>query len=115
MAALYRALRDTLLSPSQLSSMDYEAMREFPLTTLEARGREVGGNLGDADLLEELEQEVCGEVPRTHHDAPGRKAEVTEDLTEEEERRKYGSRLGYSCGLGRSFQDPEAGEVYERR
>ena len=115
MAAIYRALRDTLLSTSQLSSMNYEAMREFILTTLEARSREVEGNLGDADLLEELQEEVCGEATRTHHDALGRQVEVTEDLTEEEERRKYGSRLGYSCGLGRSFQDPETGEVYDQR
>ena len=115
MAALYRALEDTLLTPSQLSNLDYDAMKDFVIASLHNQTGDSLKSATDKVLLENFELAVCGVGPWEYHGALGAEVEVVEDQPDQLVRRRHGSRLGYSCGLGRRFLDPETEDTYDQR
>lgn len=112
---MYQALENTVLTPSILATFNYDDMKATIVEEIALQDTSINDNV----LLEYFHEVICLNTNLTSIIPARRKRSAPtpgsddHNLSEEEIlRRSHGSKLGYSCGLGRMFESYE-GDLYD--
>ena len=115
LAAIYQALENTFLTPSILATLSYDDMKEAIVEEIALEDTSVNDDV----LLEYFYEVICLNtnlttiIPSSRRKKRAAPVQDTLGLSEEEIlKRSHGSKLGYSCGLGRMFESYE-GDLYD--